>query len=380
MKAHLITLSVCSLFLIGCQTTGPQFDARKETQAKLTEVTNLKSVAPSKRLDPSLYKYSEDVFTLGPGDVVDLEIAGDPTSHVTTTVGPDGKIYYNLLPGVDVWGLTLAQAKSVLEKNLSKYFRNKPQVALNLKSAESKKIWILGRVNNPGVYSLASPTTLLDAISQAGGPLSSNSTGVMEDLVDYEHSFVMRKGEVLPINFNGLLRGGDMSQNIYLRPDDFVYLPTASTKSVYVLGAVAQPRILRYSNQMSLISAVASAGGSVKYANLSQVAVVRGSLTDPKVAILDYDDVMKGKASDVLLSPGDMVYIPFRPLQSVEKYIDTILNTFARTVGANEGARVVDPTFAPVGASVGISGGQTATGVFVPNGSGGGTITIIPAR
>jgi polysaccharide biosynthesis/export protein len=367
MKAiivFLILMAVC-----GCQTTGPQFDAKRDTQLKLARVTDLKSVSTPNKIDPSLYRSSEDVFTLGPGDRIEIETSGDPNSRVTTTVGPDGKIYYNLLPGLDVWGLTLAQTKSLLEKELSKYIKSKPQVAINLRNVESKKVWILGRVNTPGVFPLSTPTTLLDAISQAGGPLTNNTIDPLDDMVDYQHSFIMREGKVLPVNFQKLLRDGDINQNIYLKPDDFVYLPTATSRNVYVLGAVAQPRMIRFSNQMSLVTAMAGAGGTIKYANLSQVAIVRGSLTDPKIAIMDYGDIVRGKTSDVLLEPSDLVYVPFSPYQKLERYVDLILNTFARTVGANEGARWVDPDAGSVGASVGITtttSGPTATVISAP--------------
>jgi len=355
MKSYSLILILLVLFLSGCQTTGPQFDARKETRLQLGKITDLKSVSTSSRLDSNLFKRSSEIFTLGPGDRIEIEISGDLTSRVTTAVGPDGKIYYNLLPGLDVWGLTLTQTKALLEKELAKYIRAKPQVSVNLRGIESKKIWILGRINAPGVFPLTGPTTLLEAISQAGGPITVGAGTSSDDLADYQRSFLIRNGKMLPINFQRLLRDGDMSQNIYLKPDDFVYIPTAVSKNVYVLGAVSQPRIVRYSGPMSLVSVVANAGGTIKYANLSQVAVVRGSLNDPKVAILNYDDIVKGKDSDVLIDPGDVVYVPFSPYQALEKYVDLILHTFVRTVGANEGARVISSDSRPVGASVGIT-------------------------
>jgi polysaccharide export outer membrane protein len=369
MKALPIVSVSILLLLTSCQSMGPQFDARKETQTQLAKVTNLQSVSTSSKLDSSLFKTSDELFTLGPGDRIEVEVTGDPTSRVTTNVGPDGKIYYNLLPGLDVWGLTLSQTKALLERELSKYIRGKPQVTLTLRNIESRRYWVLGRVNSPGVFALSTPMTLIDAISQAGGTLTTGATNPSDEIVDYQRSFIMRGGKVLPVNFQKLLRDGDMSQNIYVKPDDFVYIPTATSKNVYILGAVGQPRMIRYTDRMSLISALSAASGTIKYANLSQVAIVRGSLSDPRIAILDYDDIVKGKATDVLLEPGDVVYVPFSPYEALEKYVDLILNTFARTVGANEGARVVSPNAGPVGASVGITttsgggvGASTTTG------------------
>ena len=53
-----------------------------------------------------------------------------------------------------------------------------------------------------------------------------------------KRSFVVRQGKCLPVNFEKLLINGDLSQNIYLEPDDFIYFPSAAARDVYVLGAV----------------------------------------------------------------------------------------------------------------------------------------------
>ena len=80
--------------------------------------------------------------------------------------------------------------------------------------------------------------TALEAISIAGGTLT--VPGSTEDLTDLRNSFIMREGELLSVDFYKLLRQGDLSQNIYLEPDDFVYLRPTISRDVYVLGAVAE--------------------------------------------------------------------------------------------------------------------------------------------
>ena len=125
-------------------------------------------------------------------------------SRATTSVGPDGKIYFHLLPGLDVWGLTLAQTKSLLERELAKYMSG-PQVAVALRTVGSKYVWLLGRLTKPGIYAMAAPMTLLEAIALAGGPAKSASTVTTEELADLHHSFVMRQGQLLPVDFRSPL-------------------------------------------------------------------------------------------------------------------------------------------------------------------------------
>jgi len=366
------TAFVCSagfmlVLFAGCKSTGARSEYRDPFAAA---GTNIAAETLTNQLSPELLQSKGDMFTLGPGDSVEIEILGAPTSRAKTSVGPDGKIYYNLLPGLDVWGLTLGQTRELLEKQLAKYL-NDPQVSLTLRAVGSKYVWMLGRLNRPGVYPLAAPTTLLESIAAAGGTSRSLSQVASEELADLRHSFVVRQGQFVPVDFQRLLHDGDTSQNIYLQPDDFVYVASVLSQEVYVLGAVKAPRALAYTERMTLVSAIAFGSGMDRYewvsaggydpgpftkdAYLSHVAIVRGSLSSPQVAVVDYSAIVKGKARDVRLEPGDIVYVPNSPYTTVKRYFNIILNTFAATVAANQGIRVANGS-AGVGVSVPVGG------------------------
>jgi polysaccharide export outer membrane protein len=353
---------LCALLtalLTACETSrGPVFDAR---QSNGKDATNFMAVPPSQTLRSEWLQSPTNLFTLGPGDRVEIEVLGDATTRSVTVVGPDGKIYYYLLPGLDVWGLTLATAKERIEQALAQYFQQPQKVLLTLRGVESKQVWILGRVSKPGIYPLATPMTLVEALSLAGGPatvmpVALQSGGAVstttDEVADLRRSFVLRKGQLLPVDFHRLLHEGDLSHNVYLQADDFVYLPSATSREVYVLGAVGQPRAVSFGEELNLISAVANAGGTVKDAYLSHVAIVRGSLTKPKIAVVDYKAVVRAQAPNVLLEPRDIVFVPFTPYRTLARYTDMILSTFVRTVGVNEGARAVSGGTVPIGITV----------------------------
>ncbi|MDX1953460.1 MAG: polysaccharide biosynthesis/export family protein [Verrucomicrobiota bacterium] len=363
-KQWVILGMVGLLFALGCSSTktGPKFDAREK---HLSTVTNFASIQATNQLKSEWLQAPTNFFTLGPGDRLEIEVLGDLSSRATTVVGPDGKIYYYLLPGIDVWGLTLTEARDRLQEELKRYMST-PQVAIHLRGIDSKRVWMLGRIQNPGVYSMAAPLTLLETLSLAGGAMSSSASGTTEDLADLSHSFIVRGGERIPVNFEALLNQGDMSQNIYLQPDDLVYFPSALTRDIYVLGAVRNPRSVSR-QQNTLIAAVAAAGGPIKDAYLSHVAIVRGSLSDPKIAIVDYDLIVKGKAPDVTLEPRDLVYVPLSPYRHLSKYGDLILTTFVRAVAINEGARAgAGANTSPAGVSIPIIT-PTRGGFFIPS-------------
>jgi polysaccharide export outer membrane protein len=341
--------------LCACRTArGPKFDARNVQFAKTNRVgllTNLSSVELTNTVRPELRQPQTNFYTLGPGDRIELELTTDANSRIMTTVGPDGKVYFHLLPGIDVWGLTLAEAKAKLEDALQKYVVN-PQVGIQLRGIDSKRVWMLGRVQKPGVYAMNAPMTILEALSLAGGTMSTSLSGTTEDLADLSHSFVIRNGERLPLDLANLVEKGDMSQNIYLQPDDFIYFPSSLNRDIFVLGAVRLPRAVSR-QQGTLAAAIAAAGGTVKDAYLSQVAIVRGSMTKPQIAVVNFDDIQKGRAMDVILEPHDIVYVPLSPYRYLWKYADLILTTFVRAVAINEGSRAGGAT-QPAGVSIGV--------------------------
>jgi len=102
----LISSALMLALVAGCKSTsewsGSQ--ARKRPQMSMTPPM----VTLTNTLDSALLQPGQSLFTLGPGDALDIELWANPLSRTLTLVGPDGKIYYNLLPGLDVWGADAA--------------------------------------------------------------------------------------------------------------------------------------------------------------------------------------------------------------------------------------------------------------------------------
>src|SRR5580765_4444669 len=109
--------------------------SQPKKQATLAAYTDLNpSVTPSfqaitNQAEMLAVRPSSELFTLGPGDRIEIEIIGKPDATTGTFVGPDGKIYFNLLPGLDVWGLTLEQTREILQRELGKYIST-PEIAV----------------------------------------------------------------------------------------------------------------------------------------------------------------------------------------------------------------------------------------------------------
>ncbi len=329
-----IFLMIAGLFAAGCANVrhGPTFDPRQPPARGFHDLGETNSI------EPVWLKPPTNEFRLGPGDHLEVDLIGSGQGSQPALVGPDGKIYFDLLPGLQVWGLTTAQTGTLLEHELTKFYKN-PRVSITLHEVRSSRVWVLGRLNTPGIYPLETPMTIIDAVTRAGGLYSAQFTGTTEELADLQHSFLLRHGRFLPVNFKKLIHEGDMSQNVYLEPDDFIFLPSAMSSQVYVLGSVRSPRPVSFKDNVTLSSAIANAFGTLPDAWLGEVVIIRGSLTDPHYAVVNFQDIISGKAPEVALQPRDIVYVPDHPLGLFRNAIKTVVDTFVRTVAANEGIR-----------------------------------------
>jgi polysaccharide export outer membrane protein len=347
LLTHLLALALPLLLGAACTQTIPktQFDARAEDKTvRNLQFTNVKV---KRTVDPKLLLPPDEPYLLGPSDVLEIEIAEVTGTLARTFVMPDGMVYYNLAGSVRAEGLTQAQFAEKLREALKKDYTN-PVVNVSLVEVRSRRFWILGRVFKPGLYPLRQPTTLLEAISGSGGLFTARFTGTTQELADLSNSVVIRDGEILPVNFDKLVREGDTSQNIYLRHNDYIYLPSATSSTVLLLGAVAAPQAVGYMDSLTLVDCIAQGKGPAKDAYLDQVVIVRGTLDNPKASIVNLRAILTGKETDVLLQPGDTVWIPKRPLGLLETTVKLIFSDAARTVASGEGARAVGSDQSPV--------------------------------
>jgi polysaccharide export outer membrane protein len=284
---------------------------------------------------------------------LELELMEVADTRQISIVMPDGDLYYQTAH-VHAAGLTIVQLKAALEKALGADYRA-PQLSLILRSMTSQRVMVMGRVNDPGIITLDSPTTLVEAVSKAGGLMIQRSGINSEELADLGHSFLVRDGEMMPVNFVKLLREGDASQNIYLKDGDFVYLPSSNSGRVYVLGAVNLARGVDYSEELTLVTAVSYAQGLAPRSFPQRVVIIRNTLNEPKIAVVNLKAILNGKAIDVRLQPQDIVWVPNSPFEKVDSIVGGIFNTFARTEAANEGNRAVIRSPAPVVPTIGLN-------------------------
>lgn len=268
-------------------------------------------------------------LTLGPGDVLSLSVYAEPELTVKEIpIGPDGRISYLEANDVMAAGLTVDELRTKLSQELGK-FRREPQVIVSPVAYKSKKYYVLGKVSQRGVFTLDRPTTLLEAVAQARG-METGMSGerTMVELADLSRSFVARGGKKVPVDFQRLFEEGDLSQNIALEPDDYIYFPGAEQKEVYVLGEVTRPGPYAYTSQIGALGAVAARGGFTAKAWRTRLLVIRGSLERPETFVVDAASVLSANSADIRLQPRDIVYVSRRPWATAEELLDEAASAF----------------------------------------------------
>jgi polysaccharide export outer membrane protein len=106
-----------------------------------------------------------------------------------------------------------------------------------------------------------------------------------------------------------------MSDNIILETGSSVYIPLAkglnqADTKVYVSGEVKKPDVYEYQPGLTALSVCLMAGGFAQYAAPNRTTIVRFENEDQSVIKIDLDEVIKGKAKDIPLKPGDRLHIP----------------------------------------------------------------------
>jgi protein involved in polysaccharide export with SLBB domain len=177
-----------------------------------------------------------------------------------------------------------------------------------------KPVYLLGEVKKPGYLRLKLQASLLEAISQAEG---------LTETADLQGSLLIRDGQVLPVNFEKLLRRVDFTQNINLQPQDTIFIPNISYRKVLILGEVKNPQVFALKPGVTLIELIAQAGGFTKDAVPKHTLVLRGGLGDPQVMKVNADEITKRGSvpQNILLQPNDIVYVPKTILVDVERYV-----------------------------------------------------------
>jgi polysaccharide biosynthesis/export protein len=154
-------------------------------------------------------------FKIGPQDVLKLVVWRENDFTGLYTVHSDGKFTLPLVGDIQAGGLTAEEVQKNVTTALAKFIV-RPNVTVTVQQVYSQKYYMDGQIGRPGEYSLSAPTTVLEAISIAGG---------LRDFANGKKIYILRKDQRIRFNYKDVIKGKNLAQNIYLQPGDHVIVP-----------------------------------------------------------------------------------------------------------------------------------------------------------
>ena len=161
----------------------------------------------------------EQKYVIGPEDVLRIYVWRQENLSVTVPVRSDGKISIPLVNDIQAAGLTPEELRKEIAGSLAKFVED-PSVSVIVEAINSLRITVSGNVNAPGVQKVGGKISLLEAISRAGG-VSGYADAKRIRIVRQENG----SKKIYQANYQAILDGEDMTQNIAILPGDSIIVP-----------------------------------------------------------------------------------------------------------------------------------------------------------
>jgi len=273
----------------------------------------------------------DPVYRLGPGDRLEVNVFGEPGMEaLLVQVDGAGAIQLPMLDNVQAAGLSLGELQIRLKEGYGVHFLE-PWVVVQLREPLSRPIYLLGEFNQPGIVHMTSETNLIQALGAGHGLTTRAYT---------RGSRLIRDEKIVAVDINALLNRGRMDQNVWLQPNDTIFVPGLDDQRIFVLGAVTAPGALEVTNgPLTLADAITRGGGPRRgEANLQEVRIIRThSPVSGELFVVDFTRITQGLAMDMPLEPGDIIYMPANGMGGWNDVIEAISPTILAA------SRALDP-------------------------------------
>ena len=220
-KALYLSAAICLvLFSTTAFAQGPAQNSIKGESPKVTKIESSRILtAENIHSQPAKPATEDSNYSIGPEDVLTIDVWKEPEISRTVPVRRDGKISLPLLNDLQAAGLTPTQLSAEIVARLRATVIN-PHVTVIVTQMSSQRIYILGQVTRGGAYPLVPDMTVMQALSIAGG---------FTPYANVKKIHVMRKengaDKIFPMNYKEVSSGRKTEQNIHLKPGDTIVVP-----------------------------------------------------------------------------------------------------------------------------------------------------------
>ncbi|SHJ57487.1 polysaccharide export outer membrane protein [Malonomonas rubra DSM 5091] len=235
-------------------------------------------------------------YQIGRGDSLEIAVWGVPEMSRAVVVRPDGKITLPAIGDVKADQVSPEELSKILTEKMAEYIKQ-PIVTVSVSGIQNSRVYLTGGGKSQ-VFNLSKKTTLMKMMSELGDFAET----------DLRRAYVSRDGKKIDTDFYALYYEGDMSQDVELKAEDIVFIPSNKRNLVYVLGAVGTPQQLQHYEGMTILDAILAAGNFTEFAKESSVFVIDKNKKKKKI---DLKKVKQGKdlTGNVQLNPGDYVIV-----------------------------------------------------------------------
>lgn len=251
---------------------------------------------------PGSNPVTDSVLRLGPGDLLEVTVYNVPELTSKARVGSNGEIHLPLVDYVHVAGLTAEEAEGLIQKRLSDGgFVKNPHVSLFVDQYASQGASMLGEVARPGVYPVTGQQRLFDLVSAAGG-----FTEKAGKSITVTHRDQPDKPITVPLSRNVT---DNPESNIPVLPGDTIIVRKADL--VYVVGDVGRPSgFLMNDARLTVLQAIALAGGTTRTANLGGARIIRKGPEGMTETSVELKKILQAKAPDIAMQADDILFVP----------------------------------------------------------------------
>lgn len=239
---------------------------------------------------------------LGVGDLIEMNVYNVPDLTTKTRVGSNGSVYLPLVDYIHVEGLTLEEAQEIIEKRYADGgFLKDPHVTIFVDEYASQGASVLGEVSKPGVYPVLGQQRLFDLISAAGGFTDKAGSSV---------TVTHRNDPDKPVTVAVARNVTDKPEsNVDVYPGDTIVVRRADI--VYVVGDVGRPSgFLMDNNSLTVLQAVALAGGTNRTAKLGAARIIRKGPNGMMETPVHLKEILSAKSADIPMQPDDILFVP----------------------------------------------------------------------
>ncbi len=241
-------------------------------------------------------------YTVGPEDILDVRVLGQPELHRTVEVSQEGIISFPLIGKIKASGRTLFELEEDIAHKLAenKYLIG-AQISIEVKRYGSMKVFLLGEVKKPGRYFLKGKTHIFDILAEAGGLTDDAGRTIV----------ILRSGkagpgavgqksgrEIVTVDLDDIIQG-KTPENSYVKPGDIIQVPAAP--HFYVTGEVRKPGEYKWEKHISVRRAIAMAGGPTDAGAIGRTTIQRfknGSEVELEPQMTD------------IVKPEDIIIVP----------------------------------------------------------------------